>query len=114
MLAILIERAKANGQIEGLVPQLVDGGLSILQYADNTILFMEHGLKKARNLKLILSAFEQLSRLKINFHKSDLYCFGDAQNEAHLYADLFRCGQGKFLINYLGIPIYYRRLTIAE
>ena len=38
MLAILIERAKQDGQITGVVPHLVDGGLSILQYADDTIL----------------------------------------------------------------------------
>lgn len=69
MLAIIIECAKVEGQIEGVVPHLVDGGLSILQYANDTILFMEHELEKARNLKLILMAFEQLSGLKINFHK---------------------------------------------
>jgi hypothetical protein len=39
MLAILIERAKVDGQIEGLIPHLVDGGLVILQYTDDTILF---------------------------------------------------------------------------
>jgi hypothetical protein len=37
MLAILIERAKADGQIEGVIPHLVYGGLSILQYAYDTI-----------------------------------------------------------------------------
>jgi hypothetical protein len=47
MLAILIERAKSDGQIEGVTPHLVDGGLLILQYADDTIIFMEHDLKKA-------------------------------------------------------------------
>src|SRR3954469_9235414 len=106
MLAIPIERAKQDDQIAGVVPHLVDGGLSILQYADDTILFMEHDLEKTKNLKLILSAFEQLSGLKINFHKSDLYCFGEAKDEAHLYANLFGCGQGQFPINYLGIPIH--------
>jgi hypothetical protein len=78
MLAILIKCAKSDGQIEGVIPHLVDGGLSILQYADDTILFMEHDLKKAQNLKLILVAFEQLSGLKIYFHKSELICFGEA------------------------------------
>ena len=58
MLAIIIERVKIDGQIEGVVPHLVDGGLSILQYADDTILCMEHDIEKATNLKLILSAFE--------------------------------------------------------
>ena len=52
MLAIIIERAKSDGQIEGVFPHLVDGGLSILQYANDTILFMEHNLEKSRNLKL--------------------------------------------------------------
>jgi hypothetical protein len=95
-----------------LVTLNVDGGLSILQYADDTILFMEHDLEKARNLKLILAAFKQLS-LKINFHKSELFCFNDAHDSAALYAELFGCGQDQFPIRYLGIPIHYRRLTIT-
>jgi hypothetical protein len=98
MLAILIERAKSDGQIEGVIPHRVDGGLSILQYADDTILFMDHDLEKARNLKLILAVFEQLSGLKINFHKSELFCFGDAQDDAAIYVELFGCGQGQFPI----------------
>jgi hypothetical protein len=80
MLTNMIECAKIDG-FEGVIPHLVDGGLSILQYADDTILFMKHDLEKAKNLKLILSAFEQLSGLKINFHKSELYCFGEAQDQ---------------------------------
>jgi hypothetical protein len=30
MLAILIARAKEDGQVDGLIPHLVDGGISIL------------------------------------------------------------------------------------
>jgi hypothetical protein len=40
MLAILIKRVKEEGQIIRVIPHLVDDGLSILQYADDTILFM--------------------------------------------------------------------------
>jgi hypothetical protein len=75
---------------------------------------MDHDAEKDRNLKLILAVFEQLSCLKINFHKSELFCFGDAQDDAALYVELFGCGQGQFPIRYLGILIHYRRLTIAE
>jgi hypothetical protein len=39
MLAILIGRAKDNGQVGGLIPHLVEGGISILQYVDDTIFF---------------------------------------------------------------------------
>jgi hypothetical protein len=73
MLAIIIERTKVDRQIEGVVFHLVDGRLSILQYVDDTILYMEHGPEKARNMKLTLSTFEQLFGLKINFHKNELF-----------------------------------------
>lgn len=69
MLAVLIGRAKEDGKVGGLIPHLVDGGVSILQYADDTIIFMKHDLAKARNMKLVLCLFEQLSGLKINFNK---------------------------------------------
>ena len=75
MLAILINRPKDEGQVTGIVPHLVDGGLSILQYADDTILFMNHDIEKGANMKMILFAFEQLSGLKINFHKSEFFLF---------------------------------------
>lgn len=70
MLTVLINRAKATGQVAGVVPHLNDGGLSILQYTDDTVLFMDHDLEKAYNLKLLFYTFEQLSGLKINFNKN--------------------------------------------
>ena len=79
MLTLLIKRAKANDQIRGVIPHLVEDGLSILQYADDTIIFIDHDLEQAKNLKLLLCAFEQLSGLKINFHKSEIFCFGAAK-----------------------------------
>ena len=45
MLTHFIKRAKVEGLLSGVVPHLVDDGLSILQYADDTILFMDHNLE---------------------------------------------------------------------
>jgi hypothetical protein len=73
MLAVLIDQEKEVAQIEGVVPHLVDGGLSILQYIDDTIFFMDHNIEKVKTLKLILLAFEQTSGLKFNFHKSEIF-----------------------------------------
>jgi hypothetical protein len=58
MLALPINRAKVNGQIRGVIPHLVDDGLSILQYANDTIIFLDHDLEQAKNLKILLCAFE--------------------------------------------------------
>jgi hypothetical protein len=80
MLAILIYRAKESDQVHGVVPHLVDEGLSILQYADDTIIFMDNDLEKTKNMKLLLCTFEQLSGLKMNFYKSELFCYGTAKS----------------------------------
>jgi hypothetical protein len=81
MRAIIINRAKSEGQIKGVIPNLIDDGLSILQYTDDTILFMEHNIDQARNINLLLSAFEKLSGLKLNFRKSEIFYFGQAKDE---------------------------------
>jgi hypothetical protein len=62
MFAIIIEHAKINGQSE-VVTHLLDG-LSILQYTDNTILYMEHGIEKSINMKLIILAFKKFQDSK--------------------------------------------------
>jgi hypothetical protein len=114
MLAIIIQRAKEDGKVDGLIPHLVDGGISILQYADDTIIFMENNLEKALNMKLILYIFEQISGLKINFHKSELYYFGQAKYLEDSYKELFGCKSGSFPFKYLGILIHFRRLRNCE
>jgi hypothetical protein len=114
VLAILIKRANLDGQISGVVPHLVDDGLSILKYADDTILFMDHDLEKACNMKLLLYAFEKLSELKINFHKGKIFCFGEALDAIDQYTELFGYNSGDFPLKYLGIPIHYRKLSNAD
>jgi hypothetical protein len=111
MLAILIKRAKEDGQIAGVVPHLVDDGLLILQYADDTILFMEYDIDKAKNMKLLLSAFEQLSGLKINFYKSEVFCFGQAKDYELQYEQLFGCKKGIYPFKYLGLHMHYKKLN---
>jgi hypothetical protein len=100
MIAILINRVKEEGQIVGVIPHLVDDGLSILQYADDTILFMEHDINKAKNMKLLFSAFEQLSGLKINFHKSEIFCLSQAKDYELQCKQLFGCKKGTYLFKY--------------
>jgi hypothetical protein len=111
MLAILIKRAKLAGQFDGVVPHLVDDGLSILQYAGNTIIFLDHDVEKAKNLKVLLCAFEKLSGLKINFHKSEMYYFGEAWGMENVYSVVFVCQSGIFPFKYLSIPMHYRKLS---
>jgi hypothetical protein len=122
MLAILINRTKNEGHFNGVVPHLVDDGLSILQYANNTVIFLDHDLSSAINLKLLLCSFEQLLGLKINFHKSEIFYFVEAKEVQDEYSSIFGC-QCDLKINfhkseifldpfkYLGIPIHHKKLS---
>jgi hypothetical protein len=110
MLVILINRAKGDGHLFRVISHLVDDGLLILQYADDTILFMKHNFEQAKNMKQLLSSFEPLSCVKINFYKSEIFCFGEAKNYESQYEQLFGCKKGAFTFRYLGIPMHHRKL----
>lgn len=73
MLMVLNARAKEDGKVGGLIPHLVEGGVPVVQYVDDTIIFLEHDLVKFLNMQLISCLFEQLSGLKINFQQSELF-----------------------------------------
>jgi hypothetical protein len=97
MLAIMTEHEKADGFIEGVVPYLVDEGLSIFQYVDTTILFMEHDFEKAIKLKLILLAFEQLSGLKLISIRASCYVLVRPKTRSMLMPICLVVGRARFL-----------------
>ena len=109
MLAIIIAIAKEDGQVKGVV--LVEEGLSILQFPDDTIIFLDHDINKAKNIKLLLCVFEQLSSLKINFHKSEIFFFGQAKQHELMYSSLFGCKLGSYPFRYVGILMHFRKLS---
>ena len=90
--------------MEGVIPHLIQDGLSILQYADDTVIFMSHDIQKVINMKLILTTFEKLSGLKINFQKSEIFCFGKAKEHEEFYTQLFGCDVGKYLFAIWAYP----------
>jgi hypothetical protein len=47
--------------------------------------------------------------LKINFHKSEIFCFGKVKELEAQYKNIFALP-----FKYLGIPIHYRRLLNKE
>ena len=52
--------------------------------------------------------------LKINYHKSELFYFGNAQDHLDQYVELFGCKSGDFPIRYSRIPIHFGKLRNAE
>jgi hypothetical protein len=106
----MLMKAAKQGLIIGLLPQVVEGGIISLQYADDTLLFLENNLGKASTLKWLLVYFEQMSGMKINYDKSDLLTVGLDENQSNDFAILFCYKRCDFPIKYLGVPLHFDKL----
>jgi hypothetical protein len=64
-LAHIMDMAKAKGYVKGLVPHLVvGGGITHLQYADDTIMLREANETSITNMKFLLYSFEWMLGLR--------------------------------------------------
>jgi hypothetical protein len=99
-LAAILQKAAERGVLEGVTPNLVNGGLTHLQYADDTVLFIQNSDSNIINLKFLLFCFEEMSGMKINYHKSEVFTLGIEEGEAARIANNLNCKVGKFPMKY--------------
>jgi hypothetical protein len=110
VLTRMLQKAANENLIKGLGTELIAGGVISLQYADDTILFLDKDESQARNLKCILTCFEMISGMMVNLHKSELVPVNmEDESEMQVYAGLFGCPAGKLPIKYRGIPLHYQK-----
>jgi hypothetical protein len=90
------------------------GSLSIRlneEYADDTLLFLEHNYIAASHLKWLLMCLEKLLGMNINYHKSDVTPLTLLRRKARItYSRIFCCNLGEFPFKYLGVPLHYDKL----
>ena len=55
--------------------------------------------------------FEQLSGLKINYLKSELFCFGEVKEVESDYKNIFGCQVAETPLTYLGLPLHYKIIS---
>jgi hypothetical protein len=101
VLTKMVLQTQSSGIFTGFAPDLVDNGMAILQYADDTVLFITHDPEKAVNVKLLLYVLELMSGLKINFLKSEIFLIRGDNTVARFYSDLFNWRLASFLLNIL-------------
>jgi hypothetical protein len=63
---------------------------------------------------MLESSFEKLTGIKINFHKSELFYYGDAREMEQQYTELFGCDIGQYPFRYVGIPMHHKRISNAD
>ena len=113
-LTKMVLSAQDNGLITGFAADIIDKGVAILQYADDTVLCIKHDPEQAVNLKLLLYLFELMSGLKINFMKSEIMSIGGDNDVLKFYSDLFGCQIGCLPMKYLGMPVTFASLKTAD
>jgi hypothetical protein len=113
-LATMFENAKLTGQIRGLVPNLIEGGLTHLQYADDTIVFLNHDDQSVYNAKFLLYCFENMSGLKINYEKSEVFVLSCSDEEQNRVAAMFDCNNGSLPLKYLGIMVDNKHMSASD
>lgn len=112
-LGVMLQKAIDKGHLKGVLTDLIPGGISHVQYADDTVIMIDTSEQSVRNLKLILYCFEWLTGLKINFHKSEVLVFGVHQEEKEKLANMLNCTLGALPMIYLGIPISDKHLNMG-
>jgi hypothetical protein len=100
-LAKMIQQAQSVGLATGLVSHLIENGVVILQYADDTILLVQDDMEHIIHLKLIPYMFEAMSGLKITFLKSEVMMVLHDDDKKLMYADIFGCQLGNWLVKYM-------------
>jgi hypothetical protein len=110
-LTRMLKRVVDKGLVKGLLEEFRVGGIVSLQYADDTILFSKAEESALENLKCILMWYEQISGMRINFHKSEVIPINVEEDKVHGLAHILSCPIENFPIKYLGVPLHFDNLS---
>jgi hypothetical protein len=63
-----------------------------------------------KNRKVVISLFEHVFDMRINFHKNELIPLNVEEGVAHNIAHMLNCPMGSLPFKYLGVPIHFKKL----
>ncbi|KAK3217875.1 hypothetical protein Dsin_011845 [Dipteronia sinensis] len=105
LLVKLFVKANELDLMRGAIFEGNNVHISHLQFADDTMLFLQPRVDYLLNAKRILRCFELASGLRMNFHKSSVTRIGKVGMGEEDWAKLFLCKEGSLSIPYLGLPL---------
>ncbi|XP_017245327.1 uncharacterized protein LOC108216978 [Daucus carota subsp. sativus] len=105
VLHCMLVKAEEAGVFQGIRLGNEGGTVSHLQYADDTVIFVENNIEAIKGVKRVLQGFEILSGLKINYSKSKLYGFNNSKEEIQEWSAAIGCFPGEDSFQYLGLEL---------
>jgi hypothetical protein len=110
----MLDKSARSGLIQGVLQDFREGGIMSLQYADYTILFSSADFSQLSNLKHVIMWFEQISEMRVNFHKSEIITLNLEMEDIKKIVSIFNCPIGSFPLKYLDVPLHYDKLSREE
>jgi hypothetical protein len=90
------------------------GDFPIVQYADDTLLFLQADARKLFLLKGLLRSFCDSTSLQINFAKSLMAPINVSEEKTAHLARTFGCAVGSLPFTYLGLPLGTTRTAVTD
>ena len=113
-LAVCTERMCAWGLLAGFQTAGWPDGVPLLQYADDTIFFMEDSVEAAEKVLALLDMFSNFSGLSLNMAKSTFIRFGMSEEERGQCDRILSTPAGSLPIRYLGLPLVEGQMRVRE
>jgi hypothetical protein len=104
LLQSLINDAKNQGTLNLPIPLGVGSDFPVVQYADDTLLFLE-APTQLLVLKDLLSSFASATGLRVNYNKTVMLPINISQEKLKSLANTFQCQIGRMPFTYLGLPL---------
>ncbi|XP_050238155.1 uncharacterized protein LOC126687642 [Mercurialis annua] len=110
-LKCLLNKASNMGFTRGYSFSREFDPVSLLQFSDDTLIFIPYDIVHLKNLTRSLRCFKVVSDLKINFHKSSIMGINTGVGELATATSVVGCKTESLPIKYLGLPLVRRQLN---
>ena len=103
-----------RGLLAGFQTAGWSGGVPLLQYADDTIFFMEGSMEAAEKVLALLDMFYDFSGLSLNRAKSTFIGFRMSAEERGQCAPILSTPTGSLPIRYQGLPLVEGQMRVRD
>jgi len=113
-LHTILNGARHNNQLSLPVPLPSYEDFPILQYVDNTLIFLKVDLNELNILKDIFANFATSAGLRVNFRKSMMVPINVSKERLQILASSFGCAKGNLPFTYLGLPLSTSKPSMTD
>jgi hypothetical protein len=110
----MINHAKNQGSLNLPIPLGAGTDFPVVQYADDTLLFIEACPNQLLVLKDLLASFASATGLKVNYNKTMMLPINVSQERLQSLANTFHCQMGSMPFTYLGLPLGSTKPKIVD